>query len=276
MIFKCHNCGVGRSLANFLKDQDINLHDQYVMERYKNGLTGKATNTPNPVFNFPKPKFTKTDICSELTSVADLNKEHLAKEYLLNRKIKNLSDFYYCPNFMEWTNKHKETFENIKNDEPRIIIPLRYEDGSLFGFQGRSLGSNSLKYITIILDEEAPKVYGLDKINKNKSIYVVEGPFDSTFVKNSVAFCGSDGSMAYLKGSRLVFVYDNEPRNKEIVRRIEQCIDRGERVVIWPNHISEKDINDMVLGGHNVQSVLECNTYSGLEAKLNFNNWKRI
>ena len=82
--------------------------------------------------------------------------------------------------------------------------------------------------------------------------------------------------MAYLKGSRVVFVYDNEPRNKEIVRRIEQCIDRGERVVIWPNHISEKDINDMVLGGHNVQSVLECNTYSGLEAKLNFNNWKRI
>ena len=276
IIFKCHNCGVGRSLANFLKDQDNNLHDQYVMERYKNGLTGKATNTPNPIFDFPKPKFKERNICSELTSVADLNKEHFAKQYLLNRKIKNLSDFYFCPNFMEWTNKHKETFENIKNDEPRIIIPLRDEKGVLFGFQGRSLGSNSLKYITILLDQNAPKIYGLNRIDKSKTVYVVEGPFDSTFIKNSVALCGSDGDIAHLKGSDIVFVYDNEPRNKEILQRIERCIDAGERVLIWPNYIREKDINDMILGGHEVSSVLQSNTYSGLEAKLKFNTWKKV
>jgi len=276
MIFKCHNCGVGRSLANFLKDQDNNLHDQYVMERYKNGLTGKGSNTPNPVFNFPKPKFKERDICSELTKVSDLNKEHLAKEYLLNRKIKNLSDFYYCPNFMEWTNKHKETFENIKKDEPRIIIPLRDEKGVLFGFQGRSLGSNSLKYITIMFDEDTPKIYGLDKVNKNENVYVTEGPFDSTFLLNSIAICGADGDVRRWGINDPIWVYDNEPRSHEIVKRISDTIDRGEKVVIWPNHISEKDINDMVLGGHNVQSMLYSNTYSGLEAKLKFNNWKRI
>ncbi len=252
IIFKCHNCGVGRSLANFLKDQDINLHDQYVMERYKSGLTGKATNTPDPVFDFPKPTFKKKEICSELTKLSDLNKSH------------------------KWTNQHKKVFKNIKNDEPRIIIPLRDEKGALFGFQGRSLGKNPLKYITIMLDEESPKIYGLDKVDTSQTVYIVEGPFDSTFVKNSVALCGSDGDVVNLKGGKKVYVYDNEPRNKEIVRRVKQRIDGGESVIIWPNYISEKDINDMVLGGHNVQSVLELNTYSGLEAKLKFNNWKKI
>ena len=276
MIFKCHNCGVGRSLANFLKDQDINLHDQYVMERYKNGLTGKGSNTPNPVFNFPKPKFKEHDICSELTKVSDLNKEHLAKEYLLNRKIKNLSDFYYCPNFMEWTNKHKETFENIKKDEPRIIIPLRDEKGVLFGFQGRSLGPNNLKYITILLDEDAPKLYGLNRINKNKPIYITEGPFDSTFVENSVAMCGSDVDIRTFGWSNYIWIYDNEPRSREICNRISKTIDRGDTVIIWPNYIREKDINDMIIGGHDVSSVLESNTYSGLEAKLKFNTWKKV
>ncbi len=276
IIFKCHNCGVGRSLANFLKDQDMNLHDQYVMERYKSGLTGKATNTPDPTFDFPKPKFKEKDICSELTSLADLNKEHFASEYLRNRKIKDLSDFYFCPNFMEWTNKHKETFENIKNDEPRIIIPLRDENNILFGFQGRSLSSNAIKYITIMLDEEAFKIYGLDKIKKNRSVYVVEGPFDSTFINNSVALCGSDGDIEPLKTCDLIFAYDNEPRNKEIVGRIERCIRGNRRVVIWPNYIREKDINDMVLAGHNVMDVLKSNTYLGLEAQLKFNTWKKI
>ena len=79
-----------------------------------------------------------------------------------------------------------------------------------------------------------------------------------------------------LREAVLIFVYDNEPRNREIVNRIGKCIDRGQRVVIWPNGIVEKDINDMVLAGHDVMSVLESNTYSGLEAKIKFNNWKKI
>tara|TARA_B100001559_G_scaffold320342_1_gene332208 strand:- start:1889 stop:2350 length:462 start_codon:yes stop_codon:yes gene_type:complete len=150
------------------------------------------------------------------------------------------------------------------------------ENKNLIGFQGRALGKSFTKYITVMLDEEAPKVYGLETINKKLSIYVVEGPFDSTFITNSVALCGSDGDLGYLKGSNIIFVYDNEPRNREIVRRVEGCINRNEKVVIWPNNIVDKDINDMVLAGHDVMSVVELNTYSGLEAKIKFNNWKKI
>ena len=127
-----------------------------------------------------------------------------------------------------------------------------------------------------MLNEEAPKVYGLDKINSKETIYVVEGPFDSTFVKNSIAICGSDSSLACLEGSSIVYVYDNEPRNKEIVERIDKCIIRGEQVIIWPTIITDKDINDMVLSGHDIMSVLKSNTYSGLEAQIKFNNWKKV
>ena len=105
---------------------------------------------------------------------------------------------------------------------------------------------------------------------------MVEGPFDSTFISNSVALCGSDGDLGYLKRSSIVFVYDNEPRNREIVNRIGKCISRGESVVIWPDGIIEKDINDMVLAGHNVQDVVDSNVYSGLEATLKFNDWKKV
>ena len=127
-----------------------------------------------------------------------------------------------------------------------------------------------------MLNEEAPKVYGLDSINRKFPVYVVEGPFDSNFVSNSVALCGSDGDLECLETCDLIYVYDNEPRNKEIVSRIERCIRDDKRVVIWPNNIREKDINDMVLAGHKVMDVLESNIYSGLKAQLQFNIWKRI
>ena len=127
-----------------------------------------------------------------------------------------------------------------------------------------------------MLDEDAPKIYGLDEINRDETIYVVEGPFDSTFIKNSVAMCGSDIDIGSFGWSDIVYVYDNEPRNREICNRISKTIDRGEKVVIWPSNVSEKDLNDMILAGRDVQNMVECNTHKGLEAKLKFTNWKKI
>ena len=126
-----------------------------------------------------------------------------------------------------------------------------------------------------MLDEDQPKIYGLDKINETKPIYIIEGPFDSTFVENSVAMCGSDIDIRTFGWSNYIWVYDNEPRNREIVQRISKSLDRGDKVIIWPNEIKQKDINDMILAGHNVMSVLECNTYSDLEGTLKLTNWKK-
>jgi hypothetical protein len=151
-----------------------------------------------------------------------------------------------------------------------------FYQNTLVGFQGRALGPNKIKYITVMLNDDAPKIYGLDEIQKTETVYITEGPFDSTFIRNAIALCGSDGDVDKWGVCNRVWVYDNEPRNAEIHSRISRVIDRGEKVVIWPSSIKEKDINEMVLSGLNVQSVIELNTYSGLEAKLKFTTWKKI
>jgi hypothetical protein len=149
-------------------------------------------------------------------------------------------------------------------------------DSNLIGFQGRALGPNPVKYITVMLSDEAPKLYGLDQVDSSEPIYIVEGPFDSTFIKNAVAMCGSDVDIGSFNWSDYIYVFDNEPRNREIVNRISKTINRGDKVIIWPTSIQQKDINDMVLAGLNVMDVLKSNTYTGLEAKIKFNNWKKV
>jgi len=267
--FKCHNCGASSSFNNFLKKLDTTLHKQYTLEKFKDGHTGKNFVVETPKFDFKKPVFkSKIDL-------PKASSNPFAAEYLRSRKI-DPDKFYYADKFMEWTNTQKQTFDTINRDEARIVIPMYDKTKNLIGFQGRALGKSFTKYITVMLDEESPKIYGLDSVDEKLPIYVVEGPFDSTFISNSVALCGSDGDMGYFEGSNVILVYDNEPRNREIVNRIGKCISRGERVVIWPSGVIEKDINDMVIAGHNVQKMLELNTYSGLEAKIKFNNWKKI
>ena len=127
-----------------------------------------------------------------------------------------------------------------------------------------------------MFDDEAPKIFGLDNIRTDAPVYVTEGPFDSTFIRNAIAMCGADADVSRWGISDPVYVYDNEPRNREIVSRIGRTIDNGDSVVIWPIGIKEKDINDMFLAGHDVQDLVQLNTYSGLEAKLKFNLWKKV
>ena len=266
--FKCHNCGINISFNNFLKQIDTTIHKQYTFEKFKEGNTGRNFAVEEPVFKFESPKFKPKLNLPKASENLD------AREYLENRNL-NPYKFYYANKFKEWTNSLKKTFDSTERDEPRIIIPLFYQN-TLVGFQGRALGPNKIKYITAMLDDDAPKIYGLDEVKKSQTVYITEGPFDSTFISNSIALCGADGDVDKWGIGDPVWIYDNEPRNAEIHSRISRVIDRGEKVVIWPSTIKEKDINEMILSGLDVQSVIELNTYSGLEAKLKFTTWKRI
>ena len=273
--FKCHNCGVNISFNNFLKELDNTTHKQYIFEKFKEGHTGKnfVVEQPEEVFKKleSKPEFIKK-VKIDLPSAFDISHSRI---YLHNRAIFD-GEFYYTPNFQEFVNELKpNSFDNTKYGESRIVIPL-IKDNELIGIQGRSLSYNPIKYITIMLNDEAPKIYGLDNIRTDAPVYVTEGPFDSTFIRNSIAMCGADADVGSWGISDAVWIYDNEPRNSEIVTRIERTIDRGEKVVIWPSNLMEKDINDMVLAGHHAQRLVESNTYTGLEAKLKFTTWKKI
>ena len=266
--YKCHNCGASMSLNNFIKHIDPVIAKQYAFEKFKDGHTGRNFVTEEPIFQFEAPKFKQK---LDLPKASD---NAIAKLYLEKRKL-NPTKFYYADKFKAWSNTLKKTFDSVEYDEPRIIIPLFYKD-NLVGFQGRSLGPNKVKYITVMISDSAPKIYGLDEIETNSSVYITEGPFDSTFIKNSVAMCGADADVRKWGISDPVWIYDNEPRNVEIVKRISNTISKGDKIVIWPSNIVEKDINDMVMSGHNVQELVESNIYNGLEANLKFNTWKRI
>ena len=269
--YKCHNCGASMSFSNFLKDIDPVIHKQYTLEKFKNGNTGRSSPTPEPVFEFRPPKF------KQKVKLPKASKDPRPEGYLTARKL-DPNKFYFAEHFKEWVNSIKPTFDNTKYDESRIIIPIYYQQ-NLVGMQGRSMkigDPKSVKYITVMFNDDAPKIYGLDEVQKNQTVYVTEGPFDSTFLRNAIAMCGADADVHDWGISNPVWVYDNEPRNKEIVQRINRTIDSGDSVIIWPTNIMEKDINDMVLAGHDVMSMIKLNTYAGLEAKVKFNTWKKV
>ena len=266
--FKCHNCGASMSLNNFLKKIDPTLQKQYAMEKFKEGFSGRNFVIDEPKFEFETPKFKKK------ISLPKASENPNSAGYLTARKL-NPDNFYYAEKFKKFVNTLKPTFDNTKHDVERIIIPLYYEK-NLIGLQGRSIGPSKVKYITVMLNDDAPKIYGLDNIRRDAPVYITEGPFDSTFIRNSIAMCGADADINRWGISNAIWIYDNEPRNSEIVRRIGNTIDNGHSVVIWPSNIDDKDINDMVMSGLDVQSVIESNTYTGLAAQLKFTTWKKI
>jgi len=266
--YKCHNCGLNISFSNFLKQLDSLLFKQYCLEKFKQGNTGKNFVAEEPTFEFKKPIFrskVNLPLCSEIP---------IASKYLQNRRI-DPTKFYFAEDFSKFVETFSEVDHQNLYKEPRIIIPIYYEK-SLVGFQGRSLGPSKVKYITVMLNDDSPKIYGLDNIRTDAPVYITEGPFDSTFICNSIAMCGADADISRWGISNPVWIYDNEPRNREITNRISKTIDKGDKVVIWPSNIVEKDINDMILSGHDVQTIVESNIYSGLKAKLQFNTWKKI
>lgn len=278
LVYKCHNCQLALPLAKFIEIVDPVVYKEYRLEKFKEQNAGKPRKvdmrkvkrivSSTPVF--------KKDPLRDLQRLDDLNKEHPAKEYILNRKLPT-DRLYYTDNFKEWTNSVKPgTFEDTSRDEPRIIIPFKEKDGTVFGFQGRSLSPDGLRYITILLDDEHTKIFGLENIDTTKRVYVVEGPLDSLLLDNAVAMAGADVSqVSDLLGDDVVYVYDNEPRNKQITDRIAKHIKQKHAVVIWPRDVKEKDVNDMFLAGRDVKNIVKSNSYQGLKSTLKLNEWKK-
>jgi DNA primase len=264
----------------FLEMMDGLLYKEYKLEKFKENNTARQLKPKVDMRKVKrvvsvKPTF-KVDHLKDLQRIKDLNNSHAAKEYLLNRKLP-IEALYFTEKFKEWTNSVKPgTFEDLRHDEPRIIIPFREKDGTVFGFQGRSLSSDGLRYITILLEEDRTKIFGLERVDTTRRVFVVEGPLDSLLLDNAVAMAGADVSaVGDILGDDVVYVYDNEPRNKQITDRIQKHIKAGDQVVIWPREVREKDVNDMVLAGRNVNSIVKSSVYSGLKSTLKFNEWKK-
>ena len=281
-FYMCHNCGVSTTFYNFLKQVDSNLLQEYQLERYKNGETGN-NNYPKPDFEEYKqetPKFKKS---LELLSIDSLPEAHYAKMYVQQRRIPETfwSQLYYAEDFAAFIQNLGIENAGLKEKDSRLVIPFYDKEKNLVALQGRALGESKLRYITLKLHDDNKKIYGLDRIDEDKLIYVVEGPIDSMFLENAVATADSnlESITNVLDKSKVALVFDNEPRNKEIVAKMEHAIDNHFNVVVWPPMIEKKDINDMVLDGFSpdeIQDIIDNNTFVNLRAKMEFVNWKKV
>ena len=268
-FYRCHNCGKGTTFGKVLEYTDTEMYKEYVMERYK----GDAPKTEAPEFNFEAPKFKKIDPKLEsLISINKLNTTHPARRLVESRRIPKefYSDLYLCTKFFQWAKIQS------KQEHPRLVIPFRDETGEVFAAQGRAFGKEVPKYLTVKFADK-PKIFGLDRVDLSRRIYVVEGPIDSLFIDNCLAVAGADFN--HLQLEDVTVVLDNEPRSREIIKRMENLIDTGYALVIWPQSIQQKDINDMILAGMSsseVEETIKQNTHQGLEAKMKLAAWKRI
>lgn len=285
---KCHNCEYYAGFQKFINDVDPMLAGEYRIECLKeNGRSPDKEVFKPDVAKFSKPRFQKFEPLKALKRVSQLPLTHPVSVYVRETRMipsKYHYKLFFAPKFNAWVNTvipGKFEDQQVENDEPRLVIPFVDENGYCFGFQGRSLRKNSsLRYITIMIDETKPKVFGLDAIDFQKDFFIFEGPIDSMFVDNSLALAGSDGSiLSILSKDKGTLVFDNEPRNKSIVAKIESAIDNNYRVVIFPKSIITKDINDLIIVGNSIPEVrklLHTNSHRGLAAKLAFNEWKRV
>ena len=184
---------------------------------------------------------------------------------------------FYAPKFFEWVNKVvPNKFPSLKGDHPRLVIPFFDENSKMFAFQGRAFGNEIPKYITITLDPDRNKIYGLNRLDKTKPVQVVEGPIDSLFLDNCIAVGGAD--FTRLEKENTTIIFDNERRNVELLKQIEKTIDLGYKIVLWPDDLQEKDINDMIISGKTkdeVQTIINNNSYQGNMAKIRFTTWRR-
>ena len=278
LAYKCHNCDANFSMSNTLKQIDDNLYHEYILEKYQesgNSTRKKPEDIPEFFKEDPKVPILVDDVLSTLDSLSTLPKTHYAVQYLISRKIPEelYHHFYYAKNFKTFVNTLLPNKFEITKFSSRLVIPYFNEFGKCFAFQGRSLGTELPKYYTIKLDDEAERIYGLDRIDYSKPIVVVEGPIDSLLLPNALAVSGAsfDSSIIQSIKSNATIVYDNEIKNPQILSLLKKTIAKGYSVCIWPNTFKYKDINEGIINGmtsEQILSIIKENTFNGLAATL--------
>lgn len=277
-FYCCHNCHVSYNFYNFLERVQPSIIREYTIEKYRKNEPEQKE--PDLELAKVKPVFKKK---LNLKTISELPDTHLAKKYCLDRKIpqESLHNLYYAPDFKKFVVDLGIEKQNLIENDKRLVIPFFDKEKNLVALQGRTLTDSKMRYITVKLSDENQKFFGLDRIDEKEKIYVVEGPIDSLFLENSIATADSNLTRAseLFDKSKIVLVFDNEPRNKEIVKILDKAIENHYNVVIWPEMIESKDINDMVKEGFAVEElrdIIEKNTFVNLRAKMEFINWKKV
>ena len=282
LIYKCHNCGIGANLNNFLKHLDSQLHDDYIKEKFLDNGKDRDTqayekfSTHAPYLKGSSPLKSKL-----VKKVSSLDHNHYAKKYVQKRKIPSDKHYllYHTESFNQWSNEwcHKKLETN--SDCARLIIPCHNEENKFIACQGRAYDNNDfkLRYQTSKVHEDTQLIFGQDRRKSDKPKFAVEGPIDSLFVDNCVAVLGFNKFKLLSKDYTII--PDNDRRNTQVLKSMSELLELGYSMVLWPDEIKEKDINDMIMSGMSVEklkTIIENNTYQGNMALLKFTNWRKI
>jgi hypothetical protein len=283
LFYKCHNCQASQHFGTFLKNYDRNLYREYALERYANGENGRPHAAPE--FKFEAPVFQPLPVTDPLENlcvrVDTLPVTHEAREFCSLRKIPDhqLKRLYYIDDIKRIETLHERYRNTIQTHEPRLVIPFYDANHKLVGVSCRGLRGETLRYITVRIDETAPLIFGAELLDKSKPVYVCEGPIDSLFLDNSIAVGGTGfGKLGILglDSNTTTIIIDNQPRNSEVVKITERVIAAGWQTFIWPAYTTAKDINDLVLIGVNPAAIIPGHSFRGLTAQMKFNEWKKV
>lgn len=292
LVFKCHNCGYGTNFGHFLRELDPVLHRRYLVDLMKEKGFGhrdleKKTDHRKLYERF----MTKTDILPDYEDgifkscirIDRLHDTHPCKKYVLSRMIPaKFYPYLYCAeDFVSFVNSVVPGKLSGRPNETRLVIPFLDKNGRCFAFIGRSLDPKSkMKYITVKIDESAPRIYGLDRVDYGKRIYCCEGQIDSMFLPNAIAVSGAcyDDPLLDMIKPNVVIVPDNERRNPEVANNIRKIVERGFKVCLWRDGLLFKDINEAVLSGYSPEDIVKMideDTVQGITAKVRFRLWTR-
>lgn len=277
-VFKCHNCGQGKTLRGLLKIIDHPLYTEYAAEYIREDPSKRPMQPKVDRFRTPLESVIKQPtVPPSLIRLNSLPGDHPARVYWHDRGLgdDHASDAWWCPSYYAWINscviEGKFSATAIRHDCGRIVFPFRSTTGAINAYTGRSIGNEEPKYVAIRVTDEI-SAFGMDRADLSKTVYVLEGPIDSLLVPNAVAMGTSNRSVNI---PDRVMVYDNQPRNEEIVKIMSKTIDAGEKIVIWPQDVGEKDVNEMLAAGRDPVSIIKSRTFSGMRARIEFGSWRR-
>lgn len=282
--YRCFNCGIGRSIENLLKDLDSQLHDQYLLETFKKKGSKKPVEDDKSIFEEKEGEIEPSVLDELMDRVVDLPKNHRAVQYLKDRRIPEdkMKEFYYVDDMQKVEELSDKYRNKIVGTEERVCLPYYNRKGRLIGCTFRALEDHPIKYLDIRLNENERMIYNIDGVDLTEDVYVVEGPMDSLFLPNCVAAGSSDLRAASVQvlPERMILIYDNQPRNRELLKIMKKSIKDGYRHFIWPRSIRSKDINDLVRNNEytteELPGLINRNTYGGLTLRAKFNEWKRL
>ncbi len=288
LFYRCHNCGVSIGVGNFIKAVDESLYKEFILERYKSGETNN-TRSANTVLNIPSPRFDKVakqKVFEHAEWVDKLPSGHFCLEYCTKRQIPSniLNKLLFTQHYKQFVDALVPNHGKQLVDDARLVIPFYDEYNELIAVSGRALetGDKTLRYVTLRTNDSKDKlIYGFDRVNLSETVKIVEGPIDSLFLKNCLA--SGDANLVLcadaISSDKIVLIFDNEPRNKEIIKMMQNAIGLKYNVVIWPDTIGGKDINEIILSGKTqdeIEEIISSNTFKGIEAQLKFNMWKKV